>query len=172
MIHSRRVALLLISMVATFVIVRIGLYFRPNTDLNLGPYNIHHLFTGILLLTLCGIGLVLSSSKSWITDVATIGFGIGLSLALDEWVYLIVTDGSNASYLRPVSLTGGGLLVGLASLYVWFLSRLGKRLMLRDARRQVALGQATSISSSNTAPPNVRGETYQSPAPSEHSQGG
>lgn len=158
-------------MVATFVIVPIGLYFRPNTDLNLGPYNIHHLFTGFLLLTLCGVGLVISSGKSWIMDAATIGFGIGLSLALDEWVYLIVTDGSNASYLRPVSLTGGATLVGLASFYVWFLSWVGKRQTLRDGRPQVALGRpVTSISSSNAAPTDVPGDGYPPRVPSDHSQ--
>jgi len=45
-------------------------------------------------------------------------FGAGLSLALDEWVYLIATDGSNASYLLPVSLRGGMVMVGLAVAYV------------------------------------------------------
>lgn len=33
-------------------------------------------------------------------------------------VYLIATDGSNASYLLPVSLRGGILMVALAALYV------------------------------------------------------
>jgi hypothetical protein len=40
-------------------------------------------------------------------------FGSGLSLALDEVVYLIATDGSNASYLLPVSFWGGVIVVGL-----------------------------------------------------------
>lgn len=53
-----------------------------------------------------------------ILDGATVGFGIGLSLALDEWVYLIVTDGSNASYLLPVSFWGGIMMVGLACLFI------------------------------------------------------
>jgi hypothetical protein len=41
-----------------------------------------------------------------------------LALALDEWVYLIATDGSNASYLLPVSLKGGIVMVGLAAVYI------------------------------------------------------
>ena len=36
-------------------------------------------------------------------------------MALDEWVYLIATDGSNAAYLTPVSFWGGAIAVGLAS---------------------------------------------------------
>ena len=45
-------------------------------------------------------------------------FVLGLGLALDEWVYLIVTDGSNASYLLPISFWGGVVVVGLAIGYV------------------------------------------------------
>jgi hypothetical protein len=48
---------------------------------------------------------------------------VGLSLALDEWVYLIATDGSNASYLLPVSFWGGVIVVGAATLYAAILSR-------------------------------------------------
>jgi hypothetical protein len=53
-------------------------------------------------------------------------FGAGLSLALDEWVYLIVTDGTNASYLLPVSLKGGTIMVVLAAAYVAILYILSK----------------------------------------------
>jgi hypothetical protein len=33
-------------------------------------------------------------------------------------VYLIVTDGSDTSYLLPVSLWGGVVMIGLASIYI------------------------------------------------------
>jgi hypothetical protein len=36
----------------------------------------------------------------------TVAAGVGLSLVVDEWVYLIATDGTNASYLLPVSFWG------------------------------------------------------------------
>ena len=39
-------------------------------------------------------------------------------LALDEVVYLIATDGSNASYLLPVSFWGGVVVVGLGALWI------------------------------------------------------
>jgi uncharacterized membrane protein len=38
-------------------------------------------------------------------------------MALDEWVYLIATDGSNASYLLPVSFWGGAVAIVLACAY-------------------------------------------------------
>jgi len=45
-------------------------------------------------------------------------------MALDEWVYLIATDGTNASYLLPVSFWGGVIVVALACLYAYGLTRL------------------------------------------------
>ncbi len=113
--------LLVLSLAGTFMVFRIALYFSPNTDFNVGPYNIHHLFTGLVLVTFCGIAAVLFKGRSRLTDAAVVGFGTELGLALDEWVYLITTDGSNASYLLPISFWGGFVCVGLACLYVLIL---------------------------------------------------
>lgn len=44
-------------------------------------------------------------------------FGAGLALALDEWVYLIENDGTNASYLLPVSFWGGTVAVAVTCMY-------------------------------------------------------
>lgn len=124
-LHKRRVWLLLLSLVGTFAVVRLCLHASPNSDLIVVGYNIHHLFTGLLLITLCGIPLVVLQGDHRILDAAAVGFGVGLSLALDEWVYLIATDGSNASYLLPVSFWGGVVMVGLACLFVlalWLLA--------------------------------------------------
>lgn len=115
---KRRARLLLISLVMTFVSLRLYLYFSPDSDLNIGRYNIHHLFTGLLLLTFCGIAVILFQGRTRALDAATVGFGVGLSLALDEWVYLITTDGSNASYWLPISFWGGLVMVAAACLYV------------------------------------------------------
>jgi hypothetical protein len=42
-------------------------------------------------------------------------------MMLDEWVYLIVTDGSNSSYLLPVSFWGGLAMVLACVAYIWLL---------------------------------------------------
>jgi len=126
-LQKRRITILLIGLIGTFVLTRSYLQFSPNKDFNVAGYNIHHLFTGLILITLGGVPLVLSIKKQVIADLSTGIFGIGLSLALDEWVYLIATDGSNASYLLPISFWGGAIMVGLASLYVFFLYLFGKR---------------------------------------------
>jgi hypothetical protein len=123
---TRRAKFIVVALLATFIVTRSMLTMSPNSDFDVAGYNVHHLFTGLLLVTACGLPLVLFAGRSRLIDIAAIGFGAGLALALDEWIYLIATDGSNASYLLPVSLKGGVLMVGLAALYVlvlYFLSR-------------------------------------------------
>lgn len=120
-INKRRAVILILSLVLTFVIIRVWLFFYPNADFNVAGYNIHHLYTGLLLITISGIPLIMFSSSGRILDLAAAVFGIGLSLALDEWVYLIATDGSNESYLLPVSFWGGAILIGLTCVYIWAL---------------------------------------------------
>ena len=124
---KRRARLLLVSMIITFVVIRFSLYFSPDSDFDVAGYNVHHLFTGLLLITICGIAVILFGGRTRILDGAVIGFGIGLSLALDEWVYLIATDGSNASYLLPVSFWGGVLMIALACLYIALLYLFNRR---------------------------------------------
>lgn len=106
------------SLIATFVIIRVMLHMSPDSDFDVAGYNIHHLFTGVLLLTAGGIPLALFPGRSLLLDLSALLFGAGLSLVLDEWVYLIATDGTNASYLLPVSLRGGIVMIALAALYI------------------------------------------------------
>ncbi len=117
-INKTRAKILVLSLVVTFAVIRVWLFFYPNADFNVAGYNIHHLYTGLLLVTIGGIPLILFPNPGRILDLATAIFGIGLSLALDEWVYLIATDGSNVSYFLPISLWGGMILVGLTCLYI------------------------------------------------------
>ncbi len=129
-LNLRRAQLLLLSLLVTFALLRLWLHNFPNTDLNVGAYNIHHLFTGVLLIVLGGVPLALWQGRSRWLDAAALLFGIGLSLALDEWVYLIATDGTNAAYLLPISFWGGAVMTGLACGYVLllvFLSALSNR---------------------------------------------
>lgn len=113
----RNAWLLAASILATFALLRASLYLSPDSDFNVGRYNVHHLFTGLVLITLGGVPLALFRGRSRRLDVALVVFGAGLGMALDEWVYLIATDGSNGSYLLPVSLWGGVIAVSLACAY-------------------------------------------------------
>ena len=118
MSDRHRARLILASLLLTFVVVRLAMSRSPDSDFDIAGYNIHHLFTGVLLATVAAIPLVLRSGRSRGLDLACIVFGAGLSLALDEVVYLIATDGSNASYLLPVSFWGGVVVVGLGALWI------------------------------------------------------
>jgi hypothetical protein len=88
---------------------------------------VHHLFTGLLLVAAGGIPLAVLRRPGRGTDAAAVAFGAGLGMALDEWVYLIATDGSNASYLLPVSLWGAVVTVGLAAAWAAVLGLAGRR---------------------------------------------
>lgn len=124
---TRRAKIVVAALIATFVITRSLLWMSPNSDFDVAGYNVHHLFIGLLLITAGGVPLALFPGQSLLLDIASIAFGAGLALALDEWVYLIATDGSNASYLLPVSLKGGVLMVGLAAVYILVLHFASRR---------------------------------------------
>jgi hypothetical protein len=113
-------------MAVTFVVMRAYLHLSPDTDLNVAGYNVHHLFTGVMLLTLGGIPAVLLRANHHLA-LPSIGlFGVGLALALDEWLYLIVTDGTNASYITPMSFLGGLAAVTAAIVYTVVVARVTK----------------------------------------------
>lgn len=118
MSDRRRARLILASVLLTFVAVRLALCRSPDSDFDLAGYNVHHLFAGVALMTVGGIPLILRAGRSRWLDAACGVFGAGLALALDEVVYLIATDGSNASYLLPVSFWGGVIVVGLGVVWV------------------------------------------------------
>ena len=122
----RRAKLILASLLATFVVVRLAMWRSPDSDFDIAGYNIHHLFTGVVLATVAGIPLVLRPGRSAGLDAACVAFGAGLALALDEVVYLIATDGSNASYLLPVSFWGGVVVVGLGVLWLLLVGWMGE----------------------------------------------
>lgn len=124
---SRRLAIVLVSLIATFVVLRVLIGMSPNSDFDVAGYNIHHLFTGLLLITAGAIPLALFDGDSLPLTAARALLGIGLGMALDEWAYLIATDGSNASYLLPVSFRGGVVMIALASAYAIALARTARK---------------------------------------------
>lgn len=113
-----RARVIVAAQLTTLAVVRTYLHLSPDSDLMIGGYNVHHLFTGLLLVVGCAIPLALRPRDTARMRFVAAGFGAGLALTLDEWVYLIVTDGSNASYLLPVSLAGSLGLNALAALYL------------------------------------------------------
>jgi hypothetical protein len=118
MTHHARARTFLLGFLSTFLVVRTWLWFTPNADFNIAGYNIHHLFTGVLVLTASMLPLALGYGSGRAASLLALAAGAGLSLVLDEWVYLIVTDGTNASYLLPVSFWGAVVLHTVVALAV------------------------------------------------------
>lgn len=116
--HRRREAALWImaALLATFVSQRLYLHLvDPNSDFFIVGFNIHHLFTGALIEIPAAIVLAVGVRITWARRLALASFGIGSAMVLDEVVYLVTTDGSNAAYLTPISLWGAITLVSLAA---------------------------------------------------------
>ncbi len=131
-IVRRNGRLLILSVAVTFVLLRVTLHNSPESDFNIAGYNIHHLFTGLVLITAGGIPLAIFRGSTRRLDAALIAFGAGLGMTLDEWIYLIATDGSNASYLLPVSFWGGVAAIALACIYAAIL--VAARVRQRESR--------------------------------------
>jgi hypothetical protein len=113
-----RAPLVLAALIVTFVVTRVVLHASPHSNFDVGGYNVHHLFMGVLLLLIGGVPLVVRSERTKLLDACALVFGAGLALCLDEWVYLIATDGTDESYLLPVSLWGGVVMVALGACYI------------------------------------------------------
>ena len=58
-LNKRRSVLVLSALLLTFLILRVYLHLSPVSNFDVAGYNIHHLFTGLLLITLGGLPLVL-----------------------------------------------------------------------------------------------------------------
>lgn len=121
--RKRQAREILVSLLGVFVLVRITLHFSPSSNFYVAGLNVHHLFTGILLFVVAGIPLLLGLGVGRMKTMLNVVFGAGLALVMDEWIYLVATDGSDSSYLLPVSLWGGIAMVAMTALYVVYLSR-------------------------------------------------
>lgn len=95
---------------------RLYLHFvNPETDLYIAGYNVHHLYTGCLLMIPAAFLLAFPTSIL-LRIIALVLLGIGSSMVLDEVIFLIVTNGSNQAYLTRPSLWGAILLQAAAFL--------------------------------------------------------
>lgn len=109
-----------------FLILRAWLYYSPNSDFDVFGYNIHHLYTGVIILVIFMFPLLFSELKGKLSHLCYLGVGVGLSLIIDEWVYLIATDGSNDSYWLDASWYGAWVMMFIVSLYLLIVNALAK----------------------------------------------
>jgi hypothetical protein len=107
--------LILVPMLVVGVGQRLYLHLvNPNADLFVAGYNVHHLYTGVLIEIPAAFVLALGPPSSDLRALALLALGVGSAMVLDQVVYLVATDGTNQAYLRPISLWGAVVLEGLA----------------------------------------------------------
>lgn len=118
-----RIKIFISSLLLTIILLRIFLFVFPSANFNLGKYNIHHLFVGAFLLIVALIFFILNIANNFIIALA----GFSSALVLDEIIYLIATDGSDASYLTRVSLWGAIILTSIIIVFAIILYSLQTR---------------------------------------------
>ena len=116
----------LLGLVVSFAITRLLLFVSPHFNLNLGSYNIHHLYLGAVLLIFIAIFQIAGVSNNYLAVIA----GVSSALILDQLVFLIATDGGDLTYLGAVSFWGGVIstviIAGIA-IGIYFLNAKKKR---------------------------------------------
>ena len=100
--YKKRFSIFLTSLIITLVLTRISLYFFPLANFNVGSYNIHHFFTGALIL----LGTSLFYLFDKINLYTLILGGIGAAWVVDELVYLLFTNGTDQVYFTQTSFLG------------------------------------------------------------------
>ena len=119
---QQTIRLFIAALLLTFIITRMYLWLFPHANINLGPYNIHHLYVGSVLLILTVILILLGISNKLVIILA----GISSALILDQLVFLTATDGGDLTYLGKTSLWGGiiaVLIVAVLAPGVYWLKR-------------------------------------------------
>lgn len=126
---KNKISLFVISLLLTLLLLRISLYFFPFVNLNVGNYNIHHLYLGSFLIIIVIVLLLFEI----VNNIVVILSGLSSALILDELIYLIVSDGSDVSYLSSISWSGA-FVATFVILIVIALIYYGKKLKRRNKK--------------------------------------
>jgi len=116
--RKRQLYLVNISMLVVYLVIRVYLHAFPNSDFFVLGYEVHHYFTGSIILFIAVVLFIAFGSRKEIGNVLCIFIGLSLALMLDELVFLIATDGTNTSYIQSVSFYGSIVSIGIASFII------------------------------------------------------
>jgi hypothetical protein len=100
-IFQNQLSLFSIAVIATIVVVRISLFLAPRLNVYIGKYNVHHLYTGAVLLVLDTVLLIAGAINAYTVVLA----GVAVALILDELGYLVTTSGADKAYFARKSYT-------------------------------------------------------------------
>ena len=116
--------LILLPLLVTFAGQRLYLHFAGVHHVYPGGLLVHHLFFGVLLLIPAAFTLALGPRSRFTAAVSRIALGSGSAMILDEIVYLIATEASDADYISPLSLKGAIVFIALGVILLWVLYKL------------------------------------------------
>lgn len=116
--------LILLPLLATFVCQRLCLHVGGVRHVHPGGYLVHHLFFGILLLMPASFLLAFGPRRRWTALAARVAVGIGSAMILDEVVFLVATNASDADYISGLSFRGALVFVALGISLLWIFYKL------------------------------------------------
>jgi len=111
-------------MLATFAGQRLYLHLVRVQHIHAGGYLIHHLFSGALIVIIAAFILAFGTHNRLLARVAPAALGIGSAMVLDEIIYLVATQASDADYVSALSFWGAFVLMTLAVAFLVFLYKL------------------------------------------------
>lgn len=114
----------LLPMLGTFAVLRLYLHLVRVQHVFPAGYLVHHLFTGVLIVIPAAFVLAFGARGLVSARVARAALGVGSALVLDEVVYLVATQASDADYVSPVSLWGAVIFISAATVLLLVLHRL------------------------------------------------
>lgn len=111
--------LILLPLLGTFLGQRLYLHLVGVHHIYPGGYLVHHLFTGVLIVIPAAFVLAFGTRRRRTAILARVALGIGSAMILDEIVYLVATQATDADYVSGVSLGGAVGFVTLAVVLLW-----------------------------------------------------
>jgi hypothetical protein len=112
---KQTLVLILLPILATVFSLRLYLHLVHVRHIYPGGYLVHHLFVGVLIVVPAAMLLAFGTRHRVLARVA---LGLGTGLILDEVVYLVATQASDADYVSRTSLVGSLVLVSLAVVFL------------------------------------------------------
>jgi len=107
--------LIVVPMLATVFSLRLYLHLVHVRHIYPGGYLLHHFFIGVLIEIPSAFLLAFGTRHRVLPRVA---LGVGTGLMLDEMVYLVATNASDADYISRRSLIGSAVLISLAVIFL------------------------------------------------------
>ena len=116
--------LILLPLLATFAAQRLYLHLIGVHHVYPGGFLVHHLFFGLALVMPAAFVLAFGPRSRRTAMLSRVALGIGSAMILDEVVYLIATEASDADYISPLSLKGAIVFITLGVFLLWIFYKL------------------------------------------------